>query len=142
MDLDYAPVNIVSLPTGAKIYWNGNYAYLGIYSGNTPQSFNQAVRENRFCASPTRALMITTGSLISLQLTTDIYAITLTPFSGITFGQAQQIMSGDQADCRRPVRISLCWDDDMDGDKDLLVGSKEGTIALFTNTGTDENPGI
>lgn len=140
MDLDYAPVNIVSLPTGAKIYWNGNYAYLGIYSGNTPQYFNQATPGKQVLRLTYPGFNDHYRVIDFSQLTTDIYAITLTPFSGISFIRAQQLTSNDQPISVGQHAYPFAVDYDLDGDKDLLVGSKEGTITLFTNSGTDDTP--
>jgi WD40 repeat protein len=140
IDLDYAPVTIVSLPTGARIYWNGNYAYLGIYSGNTPQSFNQAIPGKQVMRLTYPGFNDHYRVIDFSELTTDMYAITLTPFSGITFSQKQQLTSHYQTIAVGQYSRPFVVDYDLDGDKDLLVGSKEGTIALFTNTGTDEKP--
>jgi WD40 repeat protein len=140
LDLDYAPVNIVSLPTDARIYWNGNYAYLGIYSGNTPQSFNQAVPGKQVLRITYPGFNDHYRVIDFSELTTDMYAITLTPFSGIAFGQARQLMSGDQPLTVAQSAYPFAVDYDLDGNKDLLVGSKDGTIALFTNNGSDERP--
>jgi hypothetical protein len=140
MDLDYAPVNIVSLPTGARIYWNGNYAYLGIYSGNTPQSFNQAVPGKQVLRITYPGFNDHYRVIDFSELTTDMYAITLTPFSGIAFGQARQLMSGDQPITVAQSAHPFAVDYDLDGNKDLLDGSKDGTITLFTNNGSDDMP--
>jgi hypothetical protein len=140
VELDYAPVNIVSLPTEAKIYWNGTYAYLGIYSGNTPQSFNQAVPGKQVLRITYPGFNDHYQVIDFSELTTDMYAITLTPFSGITFGQAGQLTSDDQPITVTQSAYPFAVDYDLDGDKDLLVGSKDGTMALFTNTGTDDKP--
>jgi hypothetical protein len=140
LDLDYAPVNIVSLPTDARIYWNGNYAYLGIYSGNTPQSFNQAVPGKQVLRITYPGFNDHYRVIDFSELTTDMYAITLTPFSGIAFGQARQLMSGDQPIAVAQSAHPFAVDYDLDGNKDLLVGSKDGTIALFTNNGNDDRP--
>ncbi len=140
MDLDYAPVNIVSLPTDARIHWNGNYAYLGIYSGNTPQSFNQAVPGKQVLRITYPGFNDHYRVIDFSEITTDMYAITLTPFSGIAFGQARQLMSADQPIAVAQGAYPCAVDYDLDGNKDLLVGSKDGTITLFTNNGSDDRP--
>ena len=140
IELDYAPVSIVSLPTGAKIYWNGNHAYLGIYSGNTPQAFNQAVQGKQVLRLTYPGFNDYYGVIDFSALTKDTYAISLTPFSGVEFAQVKQIVCNDTAIAIGQCSYPFAVDDDLDGNKDLLVGTREGTIALFTNTGTDDNP--
>ena len=140
LDLEYAPVSIVSLPTDARIYWNGNYAYLGIYSGNTPQSFNQSTPGKQVLRITYPGFNDHYRVIDFSELTTDIYAITLTPFSGIAFGQARQLTSADQPIAVAQYAYPCAVDYDLDGNKDLLIGSKDGTIALFTNAGTDDRP--
>ncbi|MBW6510968.1 MAG: PEGA domain-containing protein [Desulfuromonadaceae bacterium] len=56
----------------------------------------------------------------------------LTPTSLTLVGGAPVIVAGDAA----PV----VYDIDADGDKDLLVGSSDGTIAQFINVGSDAAP--
>ncbi len=140
LELDYAPVKIVSLPTDAKIYWNGNYAYLGIYSGNTPQLFNQAIPGKQVLRLTYPGFADHYRVIDFSRLTTDIYAITLTPFAGIAFSQVRQLTANDQPISVGQGACPFVVDYDLDGGKDLLVGNKDGTIALFTNTGTDDNP--
>lgn len=140
IQLDYSPVTIISLPTAAKIYWNGNYAYRGIYSGTTPKSFSQAVEG-------TQTLRLTHPgfndyySIIDFSdLTRDTYTIGLTPFSHIELRKRTPLLFNNG-----PLIIDSCsypfvYDYGVDGTKDLLVGTMKGKIGLFTNTGTDSAP--
>ena len=138
--VDYAPITVVSIPSGANIYWNGNYAYLGIFSGTTPQSFNQALEGKQVLRLTYPGFNDYYGTIDFSDLTTDSYTISLTPFSGNDFSQVKRITlnQNDMAidSCSYPFVV----DYDLDGRKDLLIGTKEGTIALFTNTKSDSNP--
>jgi len=140
IQLDYSPVNIISLPSDAKIYWNGNYAYLGIYSGNTPQSYNQAAEGKQILRLIYPGFNDYYGIIDFADLSQDTYTMVLTPFSGIDLREGTLIKYHQEAilidNCSYPFVI----DYQLDGRKDLLVGCKEGTIALFTNTGTESTP--
>ena len=136
--LDYSPVNIVSLPSDARIYWNGNYAYLGIYSGTTPQSFNQAIEGKQILRLTYPGFNDYYGIIDFSDLTQDTYTIALTPFSGIDLKQGTPLLDTSIDSCSYP----FVEDYDLDGKKDLLLGTKEGKIALFTNTGKDSAPAL
>ncbi|MBW1823897.1 MAG: VCBS repeat-containing protein [Deltaproteobacteria bacterium] len=140
MQLDYSPVNIVSLPSDAKIYWNGNYAYLGIYSGTTPQSFNQAIEGKQILRLTYPGFNDYYGIIDFSDLTQDTYTLALTPFSGIDLNQGTPIKQNQEEinidSCSHPFVV----DYNLDGKKDLLLGTKEGKIALFNNTGKDSAP--
>jgi hypothetical protein len=140
IQLDYSPVTIISLPTAAKIYWNGNYAYRGIYSGTTPQSFSQAVEGKQ----PLRLTYPGFNDYYTIidfsDLTRDTYTIGLTPFSNIELRKGAPLLFNNG-----PLIIDSCsypfvYDYGVDGTKDLLVGTMEGKLGLFTNTGTNSAP--
>jgi len=140
IQVDYAPLTIVSQPPGARIYWNGNYAYLGIYSDTTPQSFNQAMQGKQILRLTYPGFNDYYGIIDFSDLSTDTYTITLTPFAGNDFSQLEHIEFNQEdipiASCSYPFVV----DYDMDGQKDLLLGTEEGRVALFTNTESDSNP--
>ena len=140
IQVDYAPLTIVSLPSGANIYWNGNYAYLGVYSDTTPQSFNQALEGKQVLRLTYPGFNDYYATIDFSDLTTDTYTISLSPFSGNLFSQMTRITSNRNDlvvdNCSYPFVV----DYDMDGKKDLLIGTKEGTIALFSNRSSDSNP--
>ncbi|NOQ86906.1 MAG: hypothetical protein GQ554_08515 [Deltaproteobacteria bacterium] len=138
--LDYSPVNIVSLPTDARIYWNGNYAYLGIYSGNTPQSFNQAVEGKQVMRLIYPGFNDYYGIIDFSDITKDTYTVALTPFSGIDLRQGAPIEYKHDEIIIDSCSYPFVMDCDMDGKKDLLTGTKEGKIAVFANIGTDSTP--
>jgi hypothetical protein len=140
IQLDYSPVHIMSIPAGAKIYWNGNYAYLGIYSDTTPQSFNQAIEGKQVLRLTYPGFNDYYGTIDFSDLTTDTYTITLTPYSGHDFAQMSGIKANDDEITIDHCAYPFVVDYDMDGKKDLLTGTKEGTIALFINTNTDTMP--
>jgi len=138
--LNYAPLTILSLPSEAKLYWNGNYVYRGIYSGNTPRSYHQAVGGKQVLRLSYPGFNDYYGIIDFSDLSQDTYTISLIPFSEIDFKQitlisfqAEEITLGTHS---HPFVV----DYDLDGRKDLLLGTKEGKIALFTNTGTESTP--
>ena len=140
IQLYYSPVNIVSTPSDAKIYWNGNYAYLGIYSGNTPQSFNQAAEGKQILRLTYPGFNDHYGMIDFSDLSQDTYTIVLTPFSGIDLRQGTPLTYNHDEILIDSCSYPFVVDYDLDGRKDLLVGTKEGKIALFTNTETESNP--
>jgi len=140
VQLDYSPVNIVSLPSGAKIYWNGNYAYLGIYSGNTPQSFNQAVEGKQILRLTYPGFNDYYGIIDFSDLTQDTYTIVLTPFSGINLREGAPITYNQDNISIDSCSYPFVVDYDLDGKKDLILGTREGKIALFNNTGKESAP--
>ena len=140
IQLDYSPVNIISLPSDARIYWNGNYAYLGIYSGNTPQSFNQAVEGKQVLRLIYPGFNDFYGIIDFSDIAQDTYTITLTPFSGIDLRQGAPLKYNHDEIIIDSCSYPFVMDCDMDGKKDLLTGTKEGKIAIFANTGTESNP--
>jgi len=140
IQLDYSPVSIISLPSDARIYWNGNYAYLGIYSGNTPQSFNQAVEGKQVLRLIYPGFNDYYGIIDFSDVTRDTYTVALTPFSGIDLRQGAPVKYNHDeiiiGECSYPFVV----DYDMNGKKDLLTGTKEGKVALFSNTGKENTP--
>ena len=140
IQLDYSPVNIVSLPSDARIYWNGNYAYLGIYSGNTPQSYNQAVEGKQVLRLIYPGFNDYYGIIDSSDITRDTYTVALTPFTGIDLMQGAPIQHKQGETVIDSCSYPFVMDCDMDGKKDLLTGTKEGKIAIFANIGTDRAP--
>ncbi len=140
LSLNYAPLTILSLPLNARIYWNGNYAYLGIYSGNTPKSYNQAVNGKQVLRITHPGFNDYYGMIDFSDLSKDIYTIPLTPSSKIEFNNMISIKSEgkeiDLGDYSHPFVV----DYNLDGRKDLLVGTYEGKIVIFINKGTDKTP--
>jgi len=138
--INYAPITIFSFPSDAKLYWNGNYAYYGIYSGNTPRSYNQAFRGKQILRLSYPGFNDYYGIIDFSDLLKDIYTIYLSPFSSIDFRQITPIRF--QVEEIRYVTLShpFVVDYDLDGRKDLVFGTNEGKIALFINTGKESNP--
>ncbi len=62
--------------------------------------------------------------------------------AGNLFSQVRPLTSNQNDIAIDHCSYPFVVDYDMDGKKDLLIGTKEGTIALFTNTGADANPGF
>jgi len=140
LSLNYAPLTIVSFPTKAKLYWNGNYAYPGIYSGTTPQSYNQAAVEKQVIRLSFPGFNDYFGIIDFSDMAKDTYTIFLQPFSPINFTQTTSLMAqGKELEVGTHSRPFVV-DYNLDGKKDLLLGTKEGTLALFTNMGSDGAP--
>ena len=140
LSLNYAPLTILSLPLNARIYWNGNYAYLGIYSGNTPKSYNQAVNGKQVLRITHPGFNDYYGMIDFSDLSKDIYTISLTPSSKLAFNNIISIKSEGKAIDLGEYSHPFVVDYDLDGKKDLLIGTDEGKIAIFTNKGTDKTP--
>jgi hypothetical protein len=140
LSLNYAPLTILSLPLDARIYWNGNYAYLGIYSGNTPKSYNQAVNGKQVLRITYPGFNDYYGMIDFSDLSKDIYTIALTPSSKLEFNNIIPIKSEGKEIDLGEYSHPFVVDYNLDGKKDLLIGTYEGKIAIFTNKGTDKTP--
>lgn len=140
LDVHYAPLTIHSIPSDAKIYWNGNYAYSGMYSGNTPQSFNQIVSGKQVLRLTFPGFNDYYGIIDSSDLVQDEYIISLFPATDIVLQHVTPIPYSQEELAIGRCSYPFVVDYDLDARKDLLVGTADGTIALFTNSGTESNP--
>jgi len=140
VSLSYTPLTILSLPSNAKLYWNGNYAYPGIYSGVTPQSYNQAAGGKQVLRLSYPGFNDYYGIIDFSDLSKDTYIISLIPSQEIDFDQVTPLKSQGEAIELGTHSYPFVVDYNLDGKKDLLIGTKEGKVVLFTNTGTDSNP--
>ena len=138
--LNYTPLTILSLPIDARIYWNGNYAYPGIYSGNTPKSYNQAVEGKQIVRLTYPGFNDYYGIIDFSDLSKDTYTISLNPFLKIDLSKIISIKSDGKEIDMGTYSHPFVVDYNLDGKKDLLIGNKEGKIALFINTGIEKNP--
>ena len=77
------------------------------------------------------------GTIDFSDLSEDTYTIALTSFSGTDFNRMTPVKANNDDIALDNCSTPFVVDYDVDGRKDLLTGTKEGTIALFTNTGTD-----
>ena len=138
LSLTYAPLTILSLPLGAQLYWNGNYAYPGIPSGTTPQSYTRALNGPHILRLCYPGFNDYYGMIDFSDLSQDTYTITLSPFSPIHFSQLTtlEIEKSGLDSHLHPLVV----DYNLDGRKDLLIGTGEGRIALLANTGTESAP--
>ena len=140
LSLNYTPLTILSLPIDARIYWNGNYAYHGIYSGNTPKSYNQAVEGKQIVRLTYPGFNDYYGIIDFSDLSKDTYTISLNPFLKIDLSKIISIKSDGKEIDMGTYSHPFVVDYNLDGKKDLLIGNKEGKIALFINTGIEKNP--
>ena len=140
LSLNYTPLTILSLPIDARIYWNGNYAYSGIYSGNTPKSYNQAVEGKQIIRLTYPGFNDYYGIIDFSDLAKDTYTISLNPLLKIDLRKIISIKSDGKEIDMGTYSHPFVVDYNLDGKKDLLIGNKEGKIALFINTGIEKNP--
>ena len=138
--LNYAPLTIISNPSDARLYWNGNHAYLGIYSGNTPRSYNQTSAGKQVIRLTYPGFNDYYGIIDFSDLSKDSYIISLLPFLKIELEQVVSINSQGKEIEMGTHSHPFVVDYDLDGRKNLLVGTNEGNIALFTNSGKDNTP--
>ena len=140
LSVNYTPLTIISIPTNAKIYWNGNYAYKGIYSGTTPRSYSQAIIGTQILQLTHPGFNKFHGMVDFSDLSKDTYVIALTPFSEVNFNQITRIRSDETEINFGANSHPFVTDYNFDGKKDLLVGTKEGNIMLLLNNGSDNAP--
>ena len=141
VSLNYAPLTILSLPAGAGLYWNGNYAYSGIYSGITPRSYNQALEGKQILRLRYPGFNDYYGIIDFSDLSKDTYTIPLVPFKEIALNKKiTPLKSQGKEIILSTYSHPFVVDYNLDGKKDLLLGSKEGKIALFINRGTKSAP--
>jgi len=139
--INYTPITIISLPPDATLYWNGNHAYRGIYSGTTPRSYNQAVGGTQVLRLTHPGFNDYYGIIDFSDLSKDIYTISLTPFSASDLTQIIPLLRSQGKESEGGTHSHpFVVDYDMDGRKDLLLGTQEGKIALFINSGTESTP--
>ena len=140
LDIAYAPVTIFSFPAGAKLYWNGNYAYPGIFSGTTPQSYNQALEGKSFLRVTAPGFNDYCGIIDFSDQSKDTYTVILSPYSPLQFTNMSSIISSeDTGEDGSPV-YPFVVDYNRDGKKDLLVGTANGTIVYYGNSGSNSTP--
>ena len=140
LDITYAPVTIFSFPAGAKLYWNGNYAYPGIFSGTTPQSYNQVLEGKSFLRVTAPGFNDYCGIIDFSDQSKDTYTIILSPYSPLQFTNISSILSSeDTGEAGSPVHPFVV-DYNLDGKKDVLVGTVEGNIVYYRNSGSNSTP--
>jgi hypothetical protein len=140
VSLNYAPLTIFSLPAGAGLYWNGNYAYSGIYSGTTPRSYNQVLGGKQVLRLSYPGFNDYYGIIDFSDLSQDTYTIPLVPSREIELNEITSLKSQGKEIVLSTHSHPFVVDYNLDGKKDLLLGSKEGKIALFINSGTESAP--
>lgn len=140
LDITYAPVTIFSFPAGAKLYWNGNYAYPGIFSGTTPQSYNQSQEGKSFLRVTAPGFNDYCGIIDFSDQSKDTYTIILSPYSPLKFTDITSIIpSQDRTETASPLHPFVV-DYNLDGIKDVLLGTEEGKILCYSTSGSDSAP--
>jgi hypothetical protein len=140
LDITYAPLTIYSFPTGAKIYWNGNYAYPGIFSGTTPQSYNQALEGKSFLRITAAGFQDYCGIIDFSDLSKDSYTIVLSPFSPLKYNEMAPLFNSTDTAASSTHAHPFVVDYNLDGIKDLLVGTVDGNIMCYTGRESESTP--
>jgi hypothetical protein len=141
-NLTYAPLTIISLPSHATLYWNGNYAYTGSYAGTTPQSFNQAGQHKQTLRISLPGFQDYYGIIDFSDLSRDTYLISLMPHAPSSFTQLTLLFPPEGVPLPFTRSHPFVVDYNLDGTKDLLVGTGDGTLALFLNRKSDATPAL
>lgn len=129
--ITYAPLTIISLPPRAKLFWNGTYAYRGSFAGTTPQSYNQAARHRQTLCISLPGFQDYYTIIDFSDLSRDTYLFPLTPHVPAPFTSLSPLFPHQPPPLSRSHPLLV--DYNLDGSRDLLVGSADGTIALFLN---------
>ncbi|HLG22860.1 MAG TPA: FG-GAP-like repeat-containing protein, partial [Candidatus Manganitrophaceae bacterium] len=138
--LNTGALKVNSTPTGAKVYLDGNYAYLGAYQGvtgiNIP-SLNVGRHLVRLTYSGYNEYYQWVDVIAGQE--TQVMA-NLTPMASVSYTDSALIVAQsvpiDVGDYSTPFVVD--WN--MDGKKDILIGNGAGQILYFENTGTDNLP--
>lgn len=133
-------IEISSNPSGTKVYFGGNYGYLGIYQGITPITIPKVLEGNHVLQInfPGYATYYQLVEVIANQTT----AVTATLVKGAATefisGARLQDTLGDLNVGSYSVPFVVDWD--MDGLKDIVVANGDGDIIFYKNTGADDSP--
>ncbi len=140
--ITYAPISIISVPGNARIFWNGNYAYRGSSGGSTPRSYNQAAQQKQTLRISLPGFHDYYGIIDFSDLSRDAYIIPLIPYAPAGFTQFSQLFPREGVSAPFARSRPFVVDYNLDGNKDLLVGTADGTVALFLNRGSNAAPAI
>jgi len=133
---------ISSTPSGAKIYLDGNYGYLGRYYGNTDATLTDIPAGKRVLRltlagyeSSYHLVEITSGATTELSVT---LAEGVVP--QYTTGDTLKNTSGAELYPYSNAVAPFVVDWNMDGKKDILISDDVGEVHYYENSGTDESP--
>lgn len=141
-------IEVTSDPVGARVYIDGNYAYLGTYAGvtsSTPLEIAD-IQPGRHVVRVEKEGYYSyyTSVLLTLGETEEVYADMVAKASG-TLPFTRQLTDengaviGDGLPSLASVKPFLVdWNND--GAKDMLVGDDAGRVYLFENVSTDSAP--
>lgn len=136
----YAPITIISIPGNARLYWNGNYAYPGIYGGTAPRSYNHAGQHKQTLRVSFPGFKDFFGSIDFSDLSRDSYVISLIPHVPSLFTRLDTIVSVKDPPLPFSSPHPFVVDFNLDGHKDLLTGNANGTVSIFINRGSNAVP--
>ena len=138
--ITYAPISIISVPGDAELYWNGNYAYRGGYGGTAPHAFNHAGQRKQTLRVSLPGFQDYCGTIDFSDLTRDTYLIALIPYVTPDFTRLDTLVPGQENSLRHGYGHPFVVDYNLDGNKDLLMGTADGTVRLYLNRGTNAAP--
>jgi len=133
-------IHIVSTPTNAKVYLNGNYGYLGKYQGTTTLTISSLLT-GKYVIRVTKPGYEVFYQLVEVtsNTTTEIIA-TLTASVDFEYATATKIQVSNQDLDVGNYSTPFVIDWNNDGKKDLIIGNGNGHISYFENNRTDGIP--
>ena len=138
--ISYEPVTLFSFPIGAKLYWNGNYAYPGILSGVTPESYNQPLEGKSFLRVTAPGFNDYCAVIDFSKNSKDAHTIILSPLLPLEFKEMRShFFAKDSAGSYTPAHPFVV-DYNLDGSKDVLMGTVEGTIICYSLSESERIP--
>jgi hypothetical protein len=137
LEITYAPLTIFSFPMNAKLYWNGNYAYPGIFSGTTPQSYNRDLEGKSFLRVTAPGFNDYCTVIDFSDQSKDTHTIILSPQLPLQFTKMRTMFSATDTAPLSTHAHPFVVDYNLDGTKDLLIGTVEGNIICYTPSGSE-----
>jgi hypothetical protein len=132
-EITYEPLTIFSFPIGAKLYWNGNYAYPGILSGATPESYNQPLEGKSFLRVTAPGFNDYCAVIDFSDQPEDTHTIILSPLLPLDFKEMTPIVFSKDSAGSSTRAHPFVVDYNLDGIKDVLMGTVEGNIICYTS---------
>ncbi|MDH4099641.1 MAG: FG-GAP-like repeat-containing protein [Nitrospirota bacterium] len=143
-----ATIKVSSSPSGALVYIDGNYGYLGNYQGQTGATpLAITVEPGRHEVRIVRngyneyygSYNMTAGQTVTVNANLLSYSsYSITDRGRLTAGG--QTLGNYNPSFTYSSPFAVDWDND--GNKDLLVGANDGRVYYYNNTGGDGSPNL